>query len=200
MSERGRGRLSESEFFDWLATQERRHELVGGEAVMMAGADARHDTIVVNVLLSLGGKLRGTPCRVFTADTAIRIPNGNIRYPDVSVDCGRREDRSRTAASPTVVVEVLSPSTRAFDREDKLEEYKSVPTMAHIVLIDPDEPETRLFACAADGSWRVDRIGGLENVLELPAVAAALPLAAVYEGLELRPRPKLVVRSDVEAE
>jgi Uma2 family endonuclease len=192
MSQHNQLKLSEEEFFAWLVHQERRHELVNGEAVMMAGADARHDTIVFNVLLGLGNRLRGKPCRPFTADTAIRIPVGNIRYPDASVDCGKRADRDMTATAPTVVFEVASPSTRAFDREDKLAEYQSVATMRHIVLIDTEEPEARLYSRGPDDFWTVDRIDGVDASIPLPAIDVDLPLIEIYDGVEFRPRPRLI--------
>jgi Uma2 family endonuclease len=192
MSQHTHLKLTEGEFFAWLVRQERRHELVNGEAVMMEGADARHDTIVVNMLAELRNQLRGGPCRPFSADTAIRIPRGNIRYPDASVDCGKRDSNSRVAAAPAVVIEVLSPSTRAFDREDKLAEYQSVSTIAHIVLIDPDEPDARLYSRGPGDAWTIDHIEGEGASIPLPAIGAVLPFTEVYDGLAFRQRPRLV--------
>jgi Uma2 family endonuclease len=91
-----------------------------------------------------------------------------------------------------VVIEVLSPSTRAFDREDKLAEYQSVPTIAHIVLIDPDEPDARLYSRGADGAWTIDHIEGEAASIALSAIDAVLPLKEIYDGLAFRPRPRLV--------
>ncbi len=193
MSERVARKLTEAEFFEWLVRQERRHELVDGQVFMMAGADRRHDRIVVNVLATLHGQLRGKPCRANSADTAIRIPRGNIRFPDVSVDCGQPDERSMMAAEPTVVIEVLSPSTRAFDREDKLEEYKTVESLRHIVLIDPDEPAARLYTRDGVAGWGTAPVEGLEAAIELPAVGAILTMADVYDSVVFAPRPRLVL-------
>jgi Uma2 family endonuclease len=193
MSERLTRKLTEAVSFDWLVHQERRHELVDGEVFMMAGADRRHDRVVIDMTISFEVQLPGKRCLPNLADTAIRIPRGNIRYPDLSVDCCRPDERSMVAAEPTVVIEVLSPSTRAFNREDKLEEYKSVATMRHIVLIDPDEPTARHYERDDAMDWTVVHVDGLDAAIDLRAVGATLKLADVYEGLEFKPRPRLVM-------
>jgi Uma2 family endonuclease len=126
MSEAGRIMTAEA-FLDWCLGQEGRWELVDGVPVAMAGAKQVHDRVVVNALLALGGQLRGGPCRPTTGDVAIGIPNGNIRRPDLGVDCGRFEPESLTATDPRLVIEVLSPSTRTFDAIGKLWDYRQVP-------------------------------------------------------------------------
>ncbi len=187
-----RRKLTPDEFFDWLAGQETRYELVDGEPMAMAGAERRHDRIVVNGLVSLGVQLRGRKCQPFSADTAVRIPSGNIRYPDFGVDCGPFVDKSMTASEPALVAEVFSPSSRLFDCTEKLEEYKSVPSLAHIILIDPEWPQARYWWRDVEGSWQSRRETGLDAVIELAALELKVPLADLYTGLEFRPRPMLV--------
>ena len=111
-------------FLDWCLGQEGRWELVDGVPVAMAGARRGHDLIVVNALTSLRPALRGGPCQPFTGDFAVRIPNGNIRRPDVGVDCGPVDLNGLTATDPRLVIEVLSPSTRTFDAIGRLREYR----------------------------------------------------------------------------
>lgn len=191
MSHAVRDRLTEAQFFAWLALQETRHELVDGQPRAMVGATRRHDRIVTNTIAALHVRLRGGRCVVNSADTAIRIPNGNIRYPDVSVDCGRFLDRDRAADAPALVVEVLSPSTSAFDQSRKLEEYKSVAALRHALIVDPDQPGIIAHRRAASG-WESRFAGGLDAVVEIAALDIALPLAEVYQGLDFRPIPRLV--------
>ena len=183
---------SDAEFFAWLERQDRRHELVDGAPRAMVGATQRHDRIVTNLLIALGTRLRGSPCRTGTGDTAIRIPGGNIRYPDAAVDCGRFEETARVATEPTLVAEVLSPSTAAFDQTEKLEEYRSVPTLRHVLIIDPDQPRLRLHTRDADGHWRSEPFAGLDATVPIAALGLTLPLAELYEGLTFRPQPRLV--------
>ena len=174
MSHATRGWLTEAEFFAWAEQQDFRHELVDGQPQAMVGATRRHDRIVAN-----------------TAAIAIRIPNGNIRYPDVSVDCGRFLDEDRAADAPVLVVEVLSRSTSAFDQSRKLEEYKSVPALLHVLIADPSRPRVIAHRRGASG-WEADFAEGTEATARLDALDLSLRLAEIYEGLEFRPVPRLV--------
>lgn len=108
------------------------------------------------------------------------------------VDCGRFEDRSLAAAEPVLVAEILSPSTADFDQTEKLEEYRTGPSLRHILVIDPDQPRLRLHTRGADGHWASAPAAGLAASVPLPALGIALPLAELYEGLTFHPLPRLV--------
>ncbi|MBY0329686.1 MAG: Uma2 family endonuclease [Acetobacteraceae bacterium] len=191
MSHATHDRLTEAAFFAWAEQQDIRHELVDGQPQAMVGATRRHDRIVANIIAALHGRLRGGRCVVNTADTAIRIPNGNIRYPDVSVDCGRFLDEDRAADAPVLVVEVLSRSTSAFDQSRKLEEYKSVPALLHVLIVDPNRPRVIAHRRGATG-WEAEFAEETTGAVRLDALDLSLGLAEVYEGLEFRPVPRLV--------
>lgn len=191
MSHATRGWLTEAEFFAWAEQQDIRHELVDGQPQAMVGATRRHDRIVANIIAALGSRLRGGRSVVNTAAIAIRIPNGNIRYPDVSVDCDRFLDEDRAADAPVLVVEVLSRSTSAFDQSRKLEEYKSVPALLHVLIADPSRPRVIAHRRGASGR-EVDFAEGTEATVRLDALDLSLRLAEICEGLEFRPVPRLV--------
>jgi len=182
--------MTVEQFLDWQLRQERLHELVDGAPVlplkMMTGATQRHDRVVVNTLLSLGNQLRGKPCRPMTDDVAVRIPAGNIRRPDITVDCGRGSDRDMTAAEPRVVIEVLSPSTLSFDRFRKVEEYKTLDTMQAIVLVDTEAPQV-MVPRRGRVTWWGTSVEGLDAAIELHEIEARLPLSELYEGLSFDP-------------
>jgi Uma2 family endonuclease len=200
MSEAAHQRMSVEEFYSWLATQtEGRFELVDGELVAMAGANRRHDRIAANALRLVGNHLEGHPCQPFTSDTYIAIPAGNRRQADMGVDCGRPEDESLEAAEPVMVLEILSPTTRSFDRNDKLEEYKTVQSIEYIVLVDPDYPQVRVYRREPHRNWTSDRLTGLDAVIELPRFDMRLSLGALYAGLAFRPRPILVESPETES-
>ena len=192
MGDLARNGLSLEQFYDWVAAQERNYELVDGEPVMMAGANRRHNRIAANAMRVVGNQLLGHKCQPFTSDTFIRIPAGNSRLPDLGVDCGPFDDTALEASEPTLVVEILSPTTRTFDRNDKLEEYKTVPTLAYILLVDPDSPHVRLYSRDASSNWTSERMAGLDAVVEMPLLGLALRLGDIYAGLVFRPRPALV--------
>lgn len=193
MGEAAYHEMSAEEFYRWVLSQsEGRYELVDGEPVMMAGANNRHDRIVRNAIRHFGNHLDGHRCQPFTADIYIPVPSGNRRQSDMGVDCGTPEDTSMEASEPTLVLEVLSPTTRAIDLNEKLEEYKTVATLEYIVLVDTDHPFVRIYRRAADRSWTGDRLAGMDKVLDLPLFDFRLPLSDLYAGLAFRPRPRLV--------
>jgi Uma2 family endonuclease len=182
--------MTVEQFLDWQLRQERLHELVDGVPVvplkMMTGATQRHDRVVVNALTNLVNQLRGKPCRPMTDDVAVRIPSGNIRRPDITVDCGKGSDRDMTAAEPRLVIEVLSPSTLSFDRFRKLEEYKTVASMQAIILIDTESPQVTVHRRLGQ-AWSATTVEGLDAAIELYEIEARLPLGEIYDGLSFDP-------------
>lgn len=170
---------TEDEFFRWLERQEARHELVDGEPRAMTGGSQRHNLISRNVHDALRDRLRGKPGQPFPFNTAVRIPGGNVRYPDLVVDCGPVRPDDFAATEPTLVVEVLSPSTRVFDLTRKLDEYLTVPSLRHILVLDPEAPRARLHT-RYGGDWRWQLIQGEAAEVALTALGVALPLGECY--------------------
>jgi Uma2 family endonuclease len=129
------------QFFRWQERQQDRYELVGGFPIrMMAGTRKVHDDIIVNIIVDLGVQLRGSGCRPLTGDGSIETFPGQIRRPDVGVDCGEREPNGFKAALPRVVIEVLSPSKRDFDTFGKLAEYQQLESIEYILYVEPNWP------------------------------------------------------------
>ena len=184
-------RMTADAFLDWDLNQpEARHELIDGAPRAMTGAGRRHDRIVVNGLASLYALLRGGRCEVFTADVAVRIPNGNVRRADLGIDCGPSEDRMTHAGAPRLLVKVLSPSTRPFDPARKLEDYRAIAALDYILLVDPAAPEVILWSRDATRAWRHEVIEGLAATIALPALGLALPLADLYRHVVFPPDPE----------
>ena len=193
MSERVSRRMTAEEFLDWCQHQEGRYELVDGMPVAMTGATRVHDQITGNALGMLFNLLRGNKCRLFTADTGVRIQAGNIRRPDAGIDCGAFNAAETWADAPFLVLEVLSPSTRTFDLFDKVEEYKTIESLRHILLVDPDLPEVRHWSRTRDADWTQTTHAGLDAAILLPDIPGTLDLATLYEGLTFTLRPRLVL-------
>jgi Uma2 family endonuclease len=191
MSERAATRMSADAFLEWGLHQELRYELIDGVPVAMAGAKQRHDRIVLNAHALLHAQLRGKKCRGFSADIAVRIPAGNIRRPDVGIDCAEFDEEATIAGAPFLVMEVLSPSTRDFDLLRKLEEYKTVPELVHIVVVEPDMARVSQWIRSTGEDWKYALLDGLDAVIRLPEVDCALDLSALYDGLTFRPMPRL---------
>ena len=181
-------RIRPQEFAEWQLRQTQLYELVDGIPVvplkMMAGATVRGDRVVVNCLLSLGSQLRNKHCRPMTSDVAVRIPSGNYRRPDLTIECGTpKSDRVIEATLPKVVIEVLSPSTISFDRFRKLEEYKTVAEIEVILMIDTEAAQVTIHR-RRQRLWEAETVEGLDAVISFEGVIEAeLAVRDIYEGL-----------------
>ena len=173
-------------FLDWERDQATRHACVDGEILAREGGTQAHATIQGNLYFAIRSKLRGSPCRPFTADMLTRTGRGNGRYPDVTIDCGPYRGEARTASQPTIIFEILSDSTQREDRTRKLADYNATPSIAHYVMVEQDEPLAYVYSRAHHGEFSVipQEIKGLHAAIELPSVAIALTMAEVYEGIE----------------
>jgi Uma2 family endonuclease len=192
MSEHAADQMVADAFLAWHERQDARHELVDGVPVAMAGPRRRHDQVVVNALVALGRQLGVGECRPFTSDTAVRVSNTQVRYPDLGVDCGRFVDEALEADAPKLVLEVLSESTRAFDFLRKLEEYKTVSSLRHIILVDTVEPKLIHWSRPERGIWTYQTLEGLDANLEMTDPMLSLQLPELYAGLTFILRPRLV--------
>jgi Uma2 family endonuclease len=180
-------RMTPDEFLAWQEKQDKLYELVDGLPVlplkMMTGATQTHDRVAVNIIVSLGNQLRGGPCRPTTDDLAVRIPAGNIRRPDITIECGQAGPREMTVREPRVVIEVLSPNTRTFDPFRKLVEYQSIEGLRHILLVDTEAPQIDMVSRQPDGTWSPTPYEGLDAVIDPTAIGASLRLSDVFEGI-----------------
>jgi Uma2 family endonuclease len=116
---------------------------------------------------------------------------GQIRRPNVGVDCGRRDPNGYKASDPRLVLEVLSPTTRDFDSIRKLEEYKTIVGLEYILFVEPNEPSIAIWSRADAGAWSEARVFGLETKVDLPKLGIALEMRAIYEDVEFPPAPRL---------
>lgn len=196
MSDQAIRRMAANEFLEWCLYQEERYELVDGIPRAMTGAKRVHDQVLVNSISLLFMLLRGHRCRAFSPDTAVRIPSGGVRRPDAGIDCGSFNPNDTWADAPFLVIEILSPSTRAFDLFDKLDDYKTIPSLKHIVLIDPETPEVRHWSRDAAGVWTHLVLTGLDASIQLSELPGTIGLATLYEGVTFRLRPRLVREDD----
>lgn len=180
------------EFFVWAERQPDRYELENGFPLrMMAGAKNSHDDIVVNVLAELRSQLRGSGCRPFTGDGAVETYPGQIRRPDVGVDCGRRDPEGYKSDAPRLVLEVLSPSTRDIDSIGKLAEYKAVDSLEYILFVEPNEPFVIIWSRGENRAWLETRVTSLDAKLDLPALPAVLDMRAIYDDITFPPASRV---------
>jgi len=175
------------DFLTWEAEQRERHEYLAGEVFAMTGARDAHNTIAGNVFACLRNALRGGPCRVFIADMKLRVDAADaVFYPDVLVTCDTRDrapESDMAKRHPSLIVEVLSASTAAYDRGLKFELYRRLDSLREYLLIEQDRRHVDLFRREADGRWLLQSFGP-DGVIELTSVGGArLDLATIYEDV-----------------
>ena len=181
--------LSPGEYLAFERRGETKHEYAGGEVFAMTGASLGHNVIVAHLVAELDVQFRGRPCRVFASDLRVAVsPDGPFYYPDVVALCAEPrllDDERDTLLNPEVVIEVLSPSTEAFDRGLKFSHYRAIPSVREVVFVAQDRARVEHFACRDDDQWLLTDHAGLEAAVELPAVGCRLELARVYDKVEI---------------
>ena len=177
--------MSVDEFLHWQETQEERHELVDGRPQLMTGGSIAHGDIIGNVFSSLRESLRGKPCKA-RMEVAVATPRGNVRYPDVMVDCGPSAPADHVATGPTVVIEVVSPGSLTTDYLQKPRDYASVPTISTYVILNQDVMRAEVLRRVGGELILEGEAMGREGLVDLPEIGARLSLADIYEGLELK--------------
>ena len=159
------------EFFLWQERQGSRFELVDGfPHKLMKGARNVHNDIVINVLSELRNQLRTSGCNPFPGECSVETLPGQIRRPDIGVECGPRDPNAYIAKNPCLIAEVLSPSTRDFDTYGKLNEYKRIEPLKYILIIEPNSPEILVWSKDIGGEWSSAAFDNLNDVIDLPAI------------------------------
>ncbi len=170
---------------------EYKSEYVDGQIYAMAGASRAHILLAGNVFGELRSQFRGRPCEVYMSEMRVKIsPSGTYTYPDVVAVCGeaRFEDkRADTLINPTVIVEVLSPSTEAYDRGAKFVRYRELDSLTDYILVSQDRVLVEHFTRQNDGSgrWVLTAIAELEGTLHLSSVGCDVDMNYIYERVIL---------------
>ncbi|MGE0825899.1 MAG: Uma2 family endonuclease [Candidatus Binatia bacterium] len=162
-------------------------EYYAGEIFAMSGASETHNLIAGNIFASLHAQFRGRPCRVYMSDMRVKVsPTGLYTYPDVVAVCGERQFddvQNDTLLNPTVIIEVLSPSTEAYDRGNKAVQYRQLPSLAEHVLVSQERRHVEHYVRQPDGQWLFSEASEADAQIELPSLNASLVLAEIYENV-----------------
>ncbi|UFP95941.1 Uma2 family endonuclease [Gloeobacter morelensis] len=172
------------DYLAWELQQPGRHEYIDGRVLAMTGASAAHNTVLTNLSRELSNHLRATPCRVFTADMKVQITaEGPFFYPDAAVTCSEQDDEATyTLSEPCLIVEVLSPSTEAFDRGAKFAHYRRLSSLQEYVLIDSQSAGVECFRSGPDRerTW-ILQLYAPDSELFFESIDLKLSIAAIYE-------------------
>jgi len=167
-------KLSLEEFLEWENAQPVRNEFHRGEVFPAADVGRVHGYVVSNLLRHLGNELQRSLCQVFSQSLKLQITDDTILYPDVFITCERDDLRTdQIFRSPTMVIEVLSPSTQAYDRSKKFALYRRLASLKEYVLVDPDTRRVESFRLGAGGLWT------LHDMSKNPAMDLAFPPCTV---------------------
>ena len=142
-----------------------------------------------NLYFELRKKLPGNPCKPFNSDQRIHIPADPLfTYPDISVVCGEiitLEDDEFNILNPTILIEVLSASTRNYDKGDKFKLYRDIDTLKEYIVVDSESVSVEAFRLIEKGHWELEEYKLLISSLHIPVIEQSIPLAAIYEGTSL---------------
>ena len=163
-------KLSLEEFLAWENAQPERNEYHRGEVFAMTGARRAHGRVVGNLMRHLGNQLEGSPCQVFAESMKLQIADDTILYPDVFITCHPADLATELVfRAPSAVIEVLSPTTQAYDRSKKFALYRRLPSLKEYVLVDPDTRRVESFRVGPGGLWT------LHDMSETPSLVLESP-------------------------
>jgi Uma2 family endonuclease len=187
-------RLTEAEYLEIERRAEFKSEFLDGEMFAMSGGTLPHGLIASNLSRAIGNQLEGSPCVVYGSDVRVKIPAAGLyTYPDVSVACGENQvedEHNDTLLNPTVIVEVLSDSSAAYDRGQKFEFYRQLPSLREYLLVSQYRPHIEHYVRQDSGAWLLCEVAGLESKLSLASLDITISLTKVYSKVRFAPTPR----------
>ena len=183
--------LSESEYLAYEAQSPVRNEYIAGEIFAMTGASIRHNVIALNLASSLRTHLKGTPCRALIEGVKLRLrKEQSYFYPDVMVTCENRlqelDSQQQIVEEPLIVIEILSPSTEAVDRREKLRAYRTLPSLKEYLLVSQDKAQVEIYRRRGDIGWDVITYES-GDIVEIASLEFNIGMNDIYfeSGIEL---------------
>ena len=189
MSTQPKAFLTPEQYLEIERKAEFKSEYYKGEMFAMAGAGSSHNLIAMNAGVLLNVQFRGRPCRVYGSDMRARVSQtGLYTYPDISAVCGRprlEDDHVDTLLNPNLIIEVLSPSTEAYDRGRKFEQYRSIPSLMQYVLIASDRVSVDVYTRDQEDRWVLTSASKPEDIVQLMSVECTMRIADLYDKTDL---------------
>ncbi len=189
----GKNKFTEEEYLQMERQSEERHEfyrgeifrmLGHGELLAMSGAAPGHNEIFSNLFGELAVQLKGKNCRPYGPDMRMYIPENTLyTYPDISIYCKRPMEGpdDDIAINPTVIIEILSPSTKDYDMGGKFALYRDIPTLREYLLVDTKSINVYAFRINEGGHWELEEYKGIQDILLIKVVDVSIPLSTIYE-------------------
>ena len=179
--------ISSSDYLELERSSKDKHELFQGKIVAMVGASIQHNEIVSNLIIKIGNFLNGKGCRIYTSDLRVHVPTSDsFTYPDATIICGKPEmvdDKQDTIKNPTVIIEVMSPTTEQYDRGTKFFYYMQIPVLKEYILIDSTKIFAQTITKQADNSWKFEELKNENDQLTFTSIAHQISLKEIYENV-----------------
>lgn len=181
--------LSPAEYLMAERSSDEKHEFYDGLVLAMSGASLKHNKISMNLSIKIGSYLEGKDCNILAADMRVSNPNQDAyMYPDALIVCGEpqlEDDKFDTLLNPSVIFEILSPSTRSIDKGRKFFFYNQIPSLQEYIMIDSLKQFIQLARKQPDGSWMFEQVIDPAAALFIRSIQFQLPLSEIYTGVGL---------------
>jgi Uma2 family endonuclease len=186
----GKKKFTIEEYLEYENASEEKHEYYQGEIFAMSGSKVPHNIIAGNLYFGLRKRLGGKSCQPFNSDQRIYVPENSLfTYPDISVVCGdilTKDNDDWNILNPSVILEVLSPSTRNYDKGEKFQLYRDIPTLKEYILVDSEKIHVEAFRINDNNHWELEEYKKIEETLPVKTVQLSIPLIEIYEGIKLQ--------------
>lgn len=185
----GKQKISIEQYLEMENAALEKHEYYKGEVFAMSGAKIPHIKITGNLFVALANKLKGKKCKPYNSDMRVHIPENTLfTYPDISIVCGEvltRNNDEFNALNPTVIIEVLSPKTKNYDRGEKFKLYRDINTLKEYILIDSQSLHVEIFRLNENNHWELEEYNDANSFLEIKSINESILISEIYEGANI---------------
>jgi Uma2 family endonuclease len=185
----GKQKFSIEEYLEMEAAAIEKHEYYKGEIFAMSGAKMPHNKISSNLMISIGSKLKGKKCTPYGSDVRIHIASNTLfTYPDISIICGEPitlNNDEYNVLNPTVIIDILSASTKNYDRWEKFKLYRDITTLKEYILVDSESIHIEVFRLNESNHWELEEYNSVENTLWIKALNENILISEAYEGVKI---------------
>lgn len=178
--------ISQQEYLEMERASDEKHEYFDGHVYLMSGASLKHARVVTNLMLAIGNFLENKNCEILAETMRVATPSrDSYMYPDLLIVCGKEEledDKFDTLLNPSIIIEILSPSTRSIDKGRKMMYYKEIPSLKEYFMIDTFSQIVHCMRKQPSGDWRLENITGTDATVLFETIQFQLQLSDIYKG------------------
>ncbi|WP_316802803.1 Uma2 family endonuclease [Pedobacter nototheniae] len=179
-----------AEYLEKENSSAEKHEYFQGDIFAMAGASEAHNEIFSNLFIEIGIKLKGKSCRPFGSDKRMEIPENTLfTYPDISIYCDEMAQHTtdeNTAIRPSIIIEILSASTKTYDRGNKFKLYRDIPSLKEYILVDSESISVEAFYINEKRNWELKEYKNINEALQFTSLGFEIPLSDIYNKVSIK--------------